>query len=228
MRGALAAVVLVLTAGCGGATFEYGTDGGPTPSPDGGPAPDGGGLPDGSSPDGQPPPSWSPVCPESQPAIGSACSPEQLMCEYGAFDPDPACVTLVQCESGAWANQSFYGQCPDPGPNSAACAPTFASVPRGQTCSAQGTECRYAQGDCRCEVQFFGGPVPVYDGGYPSPKWDCDDPGPGCPEPRARVGSACATEGQTCSYRPCSLEEQCTNGVWQAPPIACAVPGGAP
>jgi hypothetical protein len=214
----LAALIPLLSllslAACGGAQFDLGSDGGPNPSPDGGPTGDGGPAPDGGS-------SWSPVCPEHAPAIGSACTAESLTCEYGAYDPDPACVTLLQCQTGRWATQQYFGTC-TPGPNPAACAPTFAGVPRGATCSDNGAVCRYAQGDCRCEVPFFGGPIPIFDGGPPPPQWDCDDPPSGCPMPRARIGSACSTEGLVCGYRPCSLEEDCMGGYWQAPPIACA------
>jgi hypothetical protein len=94
----------------------------------------------------------------------------------------------------------------------------------GATCTTQGLTCHYSLGRCYCGF-IFGPPQPTVDGGTSS--WLCDDPGTGCPQPRPRVGSPCTQEGQTCQYLTCDFAQQCTGGVWQAPPVGCAQAGGA-
>jgi hypothetical protein len=226
----------VLASACGGAEFNAGgvDDGGGGGSNDAANPSDASGSNDGNlpgdggggQPDVRPPPPpqdggmWSPICPIHQPAAGVSCSMEGLECEYGNVDPNPACSTIMQCTNGTFQPTMQYGACVKQ-PNGSECAASFAGVPRGMVCSPSGATCNYELGDCRCEVQGFGVIPPLIDGSV-QPAWDCDDPGPGCPTPRARLGSACTQNGQSCMYRPCSFGEQCQNGYWQPELIACA------
>ena len=215
--------VALLTGGCGGKFGDAsvgGDDGGGSDASalDGGASDasshDGGGA-DGGATDG----GWSPVCPDSAPAIGSACTREGTECEYGS-DRELACNLLVSCAQGAWRKSTTPGTCPPPGPNPSECAPTFEGNVRGAACMPNGIECRYPRGDCRCST-FSGGPPPPPDAGA---TWHCDDPGPGCPVPRPRVGSACAMPGLSCMYKECELGESCDHGVWNVENVACASP----
>jgi hypothetical protein len=221
--------VAVLASACGGAEFNsVGDDGGgggnDAANPSDASGSNDGGMPNdgGGQPDVHPPPqdggTWSPICPMHQPSAGTSCAMEGLQCEYGNVDPDPACSTIMQCTNGTFQPSTQYGTCMKQ-PNGSECASSFASVPRGAVCSPNGATCDYELGDCRCEVMLFG--PPLLDASV-QPKWDCDDPGPGCPTPRARLGSACTMNGQSCMYRPCSFGEQCMNGYWQPELIACA------
>jgi len=229
LASALAAGLVL--AGCGGATFDSiaaSDAGGDAPSAsdgdsdsathDGGPGDDG---PVGDAP------SDSPVthgpCPASPPTPGSACTREDLQCEYGTSQY-VGCDILVQCTSGQWQTQTFGDTCPG-GPNPPECPPTMASVPSGSACGSQTITCHYDLGQCTCGF-LFGPPPPPLDGGGPGYTWTCDDPGPGCPQPRPRVGSACTQDGQSCMYETCSYGQQCTGGVWQAEPVGCAQAGG--
>jgi hypothetical protein len=73
--------------GCGGTVTESaaGDSGSPEVGPpvDSSPGDDSSSTTDvwGVPPDGGP---WSPVCPESAPALGSPCTHDQLECEYGS------------------------------------------------------------------------------------------------------------------------------------------------
>ncbi len=215
MRTAWALLVVTMTAGCGAKFDTSSTDDGGVH--DGGGGDDGGSHSDAGGDDGG---TWSPVCPASLPAIGSACTPEGAECEYGT-SVYTACNTTVACAQGAWRAQMFGGTCPS-GPRPTVCAASFGDVPRGATCAPQGTECAYAQGACRCEFGGFG-PPPPQDGGGALPTWHCDDPEPGCPPIRPRVGSTCNGPAHMfCMYRECAFGEECTDGYWHASPVACA------
>jgi len=164
-------------------------------------------------------------CPASAPGPGDACTREGLECEYGTSQY-PACDLVVQCSSGAWQSESFGGDCPS-GANPPGCPATMGGVPVGAACDANIGTCHYALGQCYCGG-FFGGPQPPSpDGGGPTATWSCDDPGPGCPQPRPRVGAACTQEGQSCMYFTCDFGEQCTGGIWQGEPVGCAGAAGA-
>ncbi|HEY6463233.1 MAG TPA: hypothetical protein VIY73_23860 [Polyangiaceae bacterium] len=198
-------------------------DAGPLPdaSPDASPLPDGGGV--DASDDASPP--WSNVCPASLPAIGSACTHENVECEYGSAWWSVSCDSVVRCSGGAWTKDlpSFEPCRPEPGPNSASCPPTYAQVPQGASCDATGLSCVYGQGLCSCEVPL-GGPIQV-DGG--SASWDCV-PGNGCPFPRPRLGSACSVpSGTSCTYEECSYGQSCEGGAWVSEEEGCAAAGGA-
>jgi hypothetical protein len=216
--------------GCGGTVVGGGSgDGG-----DGGGSSDGAksdspvgseGGPEGGKDSGSP---WSPVCPEEQPALGSACSlPSGMdvfptLCEYGKLQYDVSCDTVLLCRSGSWAAETFESSCQPDAPNSAACPATYAALmdEDGGSCSDNGLRCEYPEGVCSCSTGF-GGPI-MPDGGT---SWFCN-PGPSCPMPRPRLGSSCSGSSQNCTYLTCEFSETCQKGYWQGELEACASPGG--
>ncbi|HEY1696620.1 MAG TPA: hypothetical protein VGG39_30875 [Polyangiaceae bacterium] len=237
----LAAAVLVLASstlvasgllGCGGAfaprdaNGDAGDDAGghdAGPTGDASPDPDGGGG--DASNDASPAP-WSSVCPASLPAIGSACSLENVECEYGSAWWSISCDAVVQCSAGAWTKeQPSYTPCSaQPGPNAPSCPATYASVPTGTSCDATGLRCVYGQGLCTCDVPL-GGPI-LIDGGTGS--WGCV-PENGCPFPRPRLGSPCdgSSATSTCTYEECSYGQSCQDGAWVAEEEGCAGAGAS-
>jgi hypothetical protein len=223
------AAAACLLVGCGGAVYTTSPGSSDSGTADGGgrdatPLPDDASAPDGSGDDSSSP--WSPVCPATLPAAGTACSQETLQCEYGSAWWSVSCDTVMQCQSGQWtAFKPSYEPCSaKPGPNPATCPPDYASVPQGATCSMNGLTCIYDQAACACQV-LLGGPVQL-DGG--TAEWECLPAEQGCPFPRARVGTACPNEGTVCSYEECSYGQMCQNGVWQAELEGCALAGGGP
>jgi hypothetical protein len=159
-------------------------------------------------------------CPAAAPNEGAACSASgQLYCEYGSSE-FIGCDLVMSCNQGAWQKTNF-SECPPPGPNPAACPATLAAVPLGQTCTPAGLECDYMFARCFCNDPF--GPPPP-DSGI-APTWACDDPGPGCPQPRPRLGTACSGQ-QVCTYETCSYSEQCVNGYWSGEFAGCGGAGG--
>lgn len=226
---ALLTTVTALTSACGGSVFTGASPGGDSGAGDGSardsaPGPFDGGGPDGFGDDSSAP--WSPVCPATAPTAGTACSMENLQCEYGSAWWSVACDQVMQCESGRWTTfqPSFEPCSAEPGPNATDCPPTFADVPQGSVCATTGLSCVYAQGQCACQVPLEG-PVEIDGGtGY----WGCV-PEPGCPYPRARLGTACTSAQSNCTYEECSYAQACDNGVWQAEEEACAgAVGGGP
>jgi hypothetical protein len=164
-----------------------------------------------------------PACPATQPAAGAPCTHESLQCEYGASQY-PGCDAIVQCSAGYWGTAfGPAGYCPT-GPNPEGCPAAMGDVDDGgAACTTQGLTCHYALGQCYCGYTF-GPPQYQPDGGTYT--WSCDDPGPGCPQPRPRVGSPCTQEGQSCEYFTCDWAQQCTGGLWQGQPEGCAQAGG--
>jgi hypothetical protein len=228
LLAALGVTGITLLAGCGGATFSPG-------GPDAGEhdaAPDARGVAEAGrdargSTDAplskDAPTGWSPVCPESAPAAGSACSAtEGTTCEYGPLQYDVACDTVFTCQSSVWTRFPTFGNCVPDGPNPATCPAAITSIVPGQACVATGTTCQYSAGVCTCD-ESLGGPVFVGDGGR-SPTWDCN-PGPGCPMPRPRLGTACSATGTSCTYNTCEFAESCIDGAWQGEQEACAIAG---
>ena len=201
----------ILAVGCGGEALggPNGDDGGPRsdtgPGSDAGPGPDGG-------------PSWSPVCPEDQPSLGSACSIDGLTCEYGKLNYDPSCDTILLCAGGRWGDSSVgLESCQPDGPNPKSCPATYAGVQAigNGACDDEGVQCAYPQGVCWCTVGFGG--LEAADAGA---TWTCA-PGNDCPMPRPRVGSTC-TGNKNCTYEPCEFSESCADGYWQGQFEACA------
>ena len=161
-------------------------------------------------------------CPGSPPGDGSACGPQGLTCEWGA-SPVEACDEVALCNGGRWqvTAQGPGGLDCMPGA-SGTCPSSFASVSRESHCSPYGLYCDYPQGRCACTVAA--GP------GFPADAsaaalWLCQDPAPGCPEPRPLLGSACAQEGLQCDYGSCDIPggtaEACQGGLWTEAGVAC-------
>jgi hypothetical protein len=164
-------------------------------------------------------------CPNTEPSPGTSCAPEGIDCEYGTSNgscnnPD------IQCTNGEWKLPP-----PTPGPAclpSNACPTSHSSIVVGQDCGAEELECNYpGQGRCTCATKGFGGPPLADPDGGPIPNvWECEQPTSGCAVDRPRLGSACTTEGQSCTYGGCDMPDSvsigCTNGVWVNEPFACA------
>jgi hypothetical protein len=216
---------------CGGATGEPGTTGGTSSGGTGsGTASSGGTGSSGSASGGTTGGSSSgassgatggsssggvvAVCPQVQPSPGDGCSSEGLLCEWGS-NPVPGCDPQATCTGGSWQFATMGMQCSvgsDP-----SCPATFADVPQGTSCTTNHATCDYPEGRCVC--------------GYELPAinqtWQCQQPAPGCPMPRPRLGTACAQEGQSCDYGSCTSVggniEQCTAGVWVTSLVACGL-----
>jgi hypothetical protein len=150
---------------------------------------------------------WSPICPNTQPASGTKCSPEAVgqYCEYGSAWWSSACDTVMYCgtQDKVWANYnpSSTGCLPEPGPNCATC-PTSPSGLAG-LCSSAGVTCHYGLGsNCSCSTPP----------GAESAAWNCFPPA-GCPSTRPRIGAPCT------SSPPLGCPYSCYEGV------SCAAPG---
>jgi hypothetical protein len=142
-------------------------------------------------------PPFGPDCPVLQPANGDSCMPADWVCEYGAA-PNPYCDFLDKCygQLGGWSNQSLpLALC-----GTGTCPPSYADALRGQVCPVQNLDCAYPEGQCDCGHTDDAGLL----------VWSCFSPA-GCPEPRPRIGSACAQDGLLCDYGVCAggVAEQC-------------------
>jgi hypothetical protein len=200
-------------AACGGRSeADLGGDGGAgsdSGTVDGGAGSDGGGGGDAGSA----------ACPSAPPFGGSACSRVGLECEWGT-SADPYCNTLMTCTSGGWVSKNGGGGACAVTPDAGACAPTYASVPRGQTCGAEGASCSYTEGACYCTMGF-GGPQPPPG---TQATWRCRDAVPGCPEPRPRIGTACAPNAKRCDYGSCltgGVMLVCNDATWHDESVPC-------
>lgn len=140
---------LLVAFGCGGSVAPSAFDSG---------TPDVGISPDASGADAQWGSSggaWSPVCPDSTPAIGSPCTQENLQCEYGNAWWDVACDTVVQCLQGSWSVAEPAGTVcqPEPGPNSTLCPSNSTLIADGVSCPDAGLLCVYGEGVfCSCQA----------------------------------------------------------------------------
>lgn len=208
----LASVLLLSPSACGGRAIEVSQaiDAGPDPQP--GPAP-------GPHPeDAGPGPTPGGPCPDTAPAAGSACSRENLLCEYGT-DPNPSCNAVFQCQSGTWQSQTGPGTVCQTWPESPSCPGSLGDIQQGASCSPQ-MNCYYPAGLCTCSPPL-GGPAQIDAGS----SWNCL-PETGCPYPRPRQGSACNTPNETCTYYACDYAQQCQGGVWQGLFEGCAQGAG--
>jgi hypothetical protein len=199
-RAAPGLVLLLVVAGCGGATQG---------APDGGTGSDSGGADGGSTP----------VCPAASPGQGGACGPQGLTCEWGS-SPLLECDVVGTCNGGRWEVTTVGpGECGPP--PTGTCPSSFAAVPRGTHCSPDGLECTYPEGLCACAPT--GGP-PVVDASAIT-AWACQDPAPGCPQPRPRLGTPCSQDGQQCDYGACTIPggtaEACQGGLWVESAVHC-------
>jgi hypothetical protein len=143
----------------------------------------------------------SPACPTKTPSGG--CTTNGLTCEYGN-DILLSCDTLATCTGSTWQIQLPSGTtCRGAtGGDDVNCPATSGAVPVGQACTPQMT-CGYGTTICYCYIDHSGAPQ----------DWGCF-PGAGCPFPRPRVGSVCATSGLQCEYSSCGDSIECTGGLW--------------
>jgi hypothetical protein len=225
--GASGLAVLVALA-CSGKTADVG-DGGASSSggSSSGGSSSGGSSSGGSSSGGSSSGGLVAGCPAALPAARSSCTKVGLECEYGT-DLDLACNAVARCDATGWqiVPNTTSHPCPTP-PNGGSCPATFASVSQGSTCTAPpSTSCWYPEGDCTCEV-YCGSQYPVgheCDAGTPT-TWVCNATGEAsCPSVRPHLGTACSTEGQTCSYGDCtSPTVQCTSGSWRQLQVGCPI-----
>jgi hypothetical protein len=219
---------------CSGKTTSDGSSGGITS--DGGGSDSGTGTPN------------NPDCPATDPQEGP-CAKDGVVCEYGD-DFNPLCNTLRVCSGTHWAQPITYSNrptCPTTAPptvspNPAECAATRASVPVGMACTKSGdgggTTCLYDGSTCTCGVFCASSPVArpdcdpdagVTDNCCDRSKveWHCFDGPPFCKAPRARVGSACTTEGDKCALtEPGECGQpilECNKGVWTLPNVSCPI-----
>lgn len=136
-----------------------------------------------------------------------------LDCEYGS-NPNPECDDFENCTSTGWSY-------PPPGPYlpgcGATCPSTYPGGPTGQDepCPAEGLDCAYPQGQCNCSIPAMSA--------NQSPIWQCTAATPGCPDPRADIGTACTDEGLSCDYGACTggIAEACQGGIWVEEATAC-------
>jgi hypothetical protein len=207
------ALVAVASGACGGSVAS--------PIDDGGTSTDGNVSDTGIKDSGT-----SSKCPATLPTNQSSCAlPEGFRCEYGTSS-NTMCNTLATCTQGQWQvllTGAFPQECS--GTNPPACAPTFASVPVGQSCSKDyPTSCEYPEGICACTVDL-NGPYPVDAAAVA--KWYCGVPQQKeCPVPRPKLGTDCNVgPNVVCDYGACILPGgavlQCQNGSWQDAMYGC-------
>jgi hypothetical protein len=157
-------------------------------------------------------------CPSTPPIQGMACGTVGETCEYGSAWW-LHCDTVVKCGTDHLWMPTELGTGSCPGEGAPSCPATYASALGAGECAGP-ADCDYPQGHCTC-LGYCGGPPPP--GPVPS-TFHCSAAPSGCPVPRPRAGTACATEGKTCEYMlGCcgGTVLQCTSGEWQAqqPPI---------
>lgn len=153
-----------------------------------------------------------PDCPRLQPAAGSACSANELLCRYGA----DLCSSDRKCFEGSWI--SYGPTCnPPPVPNTT-CPAEEPAI--GTSCAGYGPglSCEYpycydataAKVRCAGETLLWEAlPVPTCN--PPAPEQVCSDEMP-------VHGSDCYDDGQRCYYPGCegpaSSSASCTFGQW--------------
>src|ERR1700722_15078899 len=158
------------------------------------------------------PGSWSPVCPTTQPGVGSSCSGVMVACEYGHAWWDVSCDTGLGCTNGAWAPPpAASAPCvPAPGANAPACPQDPSTIRTSHPCPQDQLDCYYGMGtECSCGTSATQPDA--------APIWACA-PDTGCPSTRPRLGASCSANTQVCGYGlgSSSVGEQCINGFWQS------------
>ena len=234
MRTVMSTISLTLAVGCGGSTAASPSDGGGqsdgtsqdigSQTDTGRPGSDGSsdtsvgtdaGQDDAQDDSGP----WSPVCPATAPAAGTACQGAQygLYCEYGNAWWSVTCDVVMHCvpgsSSGSWsvAYPGGTGCSGQPGPNPPACPANGPNI-SGDSPDA-GLTCHYNQGDiCWCQ-NLFNGDAGVY--------WDCFPNTPACGYTRPRLGAPCTVNGLGCIYDLCSYAQECGGGIWYPVPQSC-------
>jgi hypothetical protein len=150
----------------------------------------------------------SAACPASPPG-GGACPREGLVCQYGDDPRGDQCRARFECKGGMW-NPLLSG-CP-PVPTAEMC-PGSREAAEGQPCKPDGAFCKYGDLQCLCTACPPSRPV---CGPSAQPVWTCTSPQtmPGCPNAEPNLGTACTTEGATCSYQCNHMTRICQGGIW--------------
>jgi hypothetical protein len=147
------------------------------------------------------------ACPADISQINGWPCTEGLTCEYGA-DPRPGCNPSATCTGGAWTvSQSKCVVLPP------VTCPATRDAAAGQACPTQGAYCNYGDLSCAC-TNCTNGPVELCSG---PPTWHCEAPNADstCPAGMPLLGTACTTEGKTCTYA-CGTGNGriCKQGAW--------------
>ncbi len=180
-------------------------------------------------------------CPAALPQQQTACTKNELLCEYGD-DYNPRCNTVVVCSSGRWASPIFFGgsgKCPSQPPtippNPSDCAASANAVPAG-ACSSSST-CKYDGATCTCGVHCSNYPIRQRDcdpdAGLTTSccdtskvTWECFSGPHYCTLPRPRIGAACTNEGDSCALdAPAECGQtvvECRTGVWNLTNSSCS------
>lgn len=170
------------------------------------------------------------ACPAAPPQHGATCSTPDLTCEYGGVGPHLRCSTVFACVAPQGVAATWIARKPPPdcvgtqAENAPTCPASFGALPTGSACpSNTGSACVYPEGLCECS------PCAAPDGGGSLNLWSCKDwpvPVPACPSPRARIGSACTMDMQSCFYGSvCSSvgfdqpAMVCRKGLWHDEPV---------
>lgn len=151
------------------------------------------------------------ACPAAQPAAGTPCDAESLLCTFGS-DARPNCRVHVRCASGAW---SIVRE-----PNCPISLPCDVATVTGKQCLTPGDECSDANRYCACTCTV--GTCSGYT-------WKCPPTGPNCPTIVPNAGTGCSAEGASCTYGVCDdttpLHDQvvvtCQNGSWAWTGTSC-------
>jgi hypothetical protein len=135
----------------------------------------------------------TPACPTDISQIAAWPCTEGLTCEYGT-DPRPSCRPSATCTNGAWTTLlPPCGQLP------VVTCPATRDAAAGQTCPTSGAYCVYSDLSCLCTSCPTTPPVGVCTS---TPTWHCATPNTtaGCPAGIPLLGSACTSDGLTCTY----------------------------
>jgi hypothetical protein len=148
----------------------------------------------------------SPACPASPPTVGGTCPIQGAECEYGS-NPNSACNQVFLCSDKSEWTLETGSTCP-----TGTCPATYSDVPQNMSCTPNGLDCAYSQGQCNCTMS-----LPIVGGAT----WKCFDPN-GCPEPRPDLGTPC-TGSQSCDYGACNggIEVECADGYWKQEEVPC-------
>ncbi len=147
-------------------------------------------------------------CPPDLSQIATWPCTEGLTCEFGT-DPRPSCRDSAACTQGTW-NITSPELCAALPPVT---CPATREAAAGQACPTQGAYCVYDGLDCEC-TNCTTGPVDTCAG---DPTWHCAAPNAdaACPAALPLLGTACSTEGKTCTYA-CGTggARLCKQGAW--------------
>jgi hypothetical protein len=147
------------------------------------------------------------ACPADISQISTWPCTEGLTCEYGT-DPRPSCRASATCTSGAWS--VLQAKCTQLPPVT---CPATRDAAAGQACPTEGAYCTYGDLTCAC-TNCTNGPVTSCTG---DPTWHCAAPNAdaACPAGIPLLGSACASDGKTCTYA-CGTgnARTCKTGAW--------------